>query len=269
MEYLGQINLLSNHFIVGCHEVNLKFTKTLTEEIQNLHRWLDFKDSDRVNEKNRTKRTQYIYYCNYINLEQLLEIKKDLYNIYLKAFPYSEYSDFIKYVFESTIYELTDFIERDYKNLNAPQQNNNYDYFTFYSREDEEFLDFGTPIEHSGIVFFKQYYKKVLELIKTPIEEVKNKSPKNRRNYQHCELSQKHQYIIKGLLEKKYKESIIWNLMKLKSRQEIKEKDFISFLNVNCGYNYTENKRLTLRHFNPTNALLDEYERLNNEQLVT
>jgi hypothetical protein len=270
MENLGRINLLSNHFILGCREASLKHTKTKTEEIENLHQWLEFKDNDLRNEKYRTKNTQFIYYCNYIDLEQLLEIKKDLYIIYLKIFPFSEYSDFIKHIFEYTIYELTDFIERDYEYLNAPKQKNNYDYYTFYSREDKEFLDFGTPIEYSGIEYFKQYYKKVLLLlIEKPQEEVKTTSQTNLRDYQYFELSKQHQHIINGLLEKKYKESHIWNLMKIKSHQEIKERDFISFLNINYGYNYGERKRLTLKNFNPTQALLEDYERLFNEQQIT
>jgi hypothetical protein len=271
MEYLGEINLLSNHFIIGCREVSLKFTKTPTEEIENLHMWIDFKDNDCGNEKYRTSRTQYIYYCNHIDLEQLLEIKIDLYRIYKKTNPNSDYSDFLNFIFKYTIYELTEFIERDFKCLGEPQPNTNnkYAYYTCYSREDSQFLDFAIPIEYSRIEYFKQYYKKVLELLKNPLEESKNKSPKNQRSFQYCELSQKHQHIIKGLLEKKFKESYIWNLMKYKSHQEIKERDFISFLNVNCGYEYPINKRLTIRNFNPTNALLEEYERLNNELQVT
>ena len=37
---LKGVNLFTSHFVIGCKECNLGFTKTHTEQIDSLHKWL-------------------------------------------------------------------------------------------------------------------------------------------------------------------------------------------------------------------------------------
>ncbi|MDB4083053.1 hypothetical protein N9502_02175 [Vicingaceae bacterium] len=166
MEYLGGRNLFTSHFIIGCREVNRKFTKTETLEIEALHKWLDFKDNDWGMDRYRTNRTRYIAFLETIELETFKEITEGLYQSYCKEFPYSTKKDFIKYVFDYTIFDLERFLKMDLHWLGEAPNENNYSFYTVYSQSAREFLDFVINskflIEH-----YKQYYKVILEYLKS------------------------------------------------------------------------------------------------------
>ena len=46
IDTLGSHNLFANKFIIGTNSVIKEYTKTSTEEIEALHRWLEFKETD-------------------------------------------------------------------------------------------------------------------------------------------------------------------------------------------------------------------------------
>lgn len=166
MEYLGGRNLFTSHFIMGCREVNREFTKTETLEIEALHKWLDFKDNDWGMDKYRTNRTQYIDFLEIIELETFKEITEGLYKSYCNEFPYSTKKDFIKHVFDYTIFDLECFLKLDVHWLGEAPNENNYSFYTVYSHDDREFLDFAINSKFE-IVHYKQYYKAVLEYLKS------------------------------------------------------------------------------------------------------
>ena len=58
IETLGLYNLFANKFVIGTPSVNKGYTKTNTEEIEALHRWLKFKEEDQGME-NRVPATTY------------------------------------------------------------------------------------------------------------------------------------------------------------------------------------------------------------------
>lgn len=126
MDILGNLNLFSNHFVIGCCESSLLHTKTLTNEIISFHKWNDFIRTDYAMDK-FIDRVQYIDYPHIISLDNVKQIKIDLYNIYIKSYPYSSYEDFIKSVFEYTIYDLKNFIDFDFTWTGTPPNINDYD----------------------------------------------------------------------------------------------------------------------------------------------
>ena len=166
MENLGRRNLFTSHFIIGCREVNRKFTKTETLEIEALHKWLDFKDNDWGMDRYRTNRTRYIAFLEIIEIETFKQITEELYQSYCKEFPYSTKKDFIKYVFDYTIFDLERFLKMDLHWLDEAPNENNYSFYTVYSQSAREFLDFAINSKFV-IEYYKQYYKVILEYLKS------------------------------------------------------------------------------------------------------
>ena len=166
MENLGRRNLFTSHFIIGCREVNRKFTKTETLEIEALHKWLDFKDNDWGMDRYRTNRTRYIAFLEIIEIETFKQITEELYRSYCKEFPYSTKKDFIKYVFDYTIFDLERFLKMDLHWLDEAPNENNYSFYTVYSQSAREFLDFAINSKFV-IEYYKQYYKVILEYLKS------------------------------------------------------------------------------------------------------
>lgn len=169
MEYLGGVNLLTYHFTIGCKESSLIYTKTITNHIESLHKWIDFKNNDWGMKQYNTDNTQYICYLEIIPIEILKEIIKDLYTIYKKKYPYSEYSNFIEYTFDYTLYDLKRIIERDYHWLSESPNENIFTYYNNYLINDREYIDFGLNTD-LDIEYFKQYYKLVIELLSNPVD---------------------------------------------------------------------------------------------------
>lgn len=168
MDILGNLNLFSNHFVIGCCESSLLHTKTLTNEIISFHKWNDFIRTDYAMDK-FIDRVQYIDYPHIISLDNVKQIKIDLYNIYIKSYPYSSYEDFIKSVFEYTIYDLKNFIDFDFTWTGTPPNINDYEYFYFFERGTNEFLFYGLLSEFDD-KHYKQYYKRVIDILETPID---------------------------------------------------------------------------------------------------
>ncbi len=166
MEYLGGINLFTSHFIIGCKEDSREFTKTETIEIEALHKWIYFKDTDWGMERYRTDRTQYIDFLEIIELETFKEITEGLYQSYCKEFPYSTKKDFIKHVFDYTIFDLERFLKLDLHWLGEAPNEDNYSFYTVYSYHDEALLDFAIDAK-LNIEHYKQNYKVILGYLKS------------------------------------------------------------------------------------------------------
>lgn len=161
MDYLGGINLFTSHFVIGCIEIE---TKANTLETKSLRNWINFKDSDWGMENYTTKRTQYISYPHIIELDVLSDVLLDLARIYKKEFPYSTKLNFIEHTFSYTLYDLERFVNRDFRFLMSPPEEKLYEFYTYYSDVDREYLDFGTD-KDSSIENYKQYYKRVISFI--------------------------------------------------------------------------------------------------------
>jgi hypothetical protein len=164
MKRLGNTNLFTSDFVMGSRESQLKFTKTQTIEIDVLHKWMDFKDSDWGMKKYRTKRTQYISFPHLIDLQNLSLIIQDLMRIYKLQYPYAKKEDFIETVFEYSIFDIKNFIEREYTWYGGCPNIKEFDFYYTYQRIGSEFIDFILDAD-KDIDYYKQYFKKVLQLI--------------------------------------------------------------------------------------------------------
>lgn len=127
---LGEMNLFTSHFVIGGKEVNRKFTKTETLEIEALHKWLYFKNNDPSMDKYHSERTRCIDFLEIIELERFKEITEGLYQTYCSEFPYSNKTDFIKCVFGYTIYSLERFLKLDLYWLGEAPNENKYTFYT-------------------------------------------------------------------------------------------------------------------------------------------
>jgi hypothetical protein len=166
MEYLGGRNLLTSHFIIGCCEVERKFTLTETQEIEALHKWLDFKDNDWGMRQYRTERTQYIDFLEIIDFECFKNITTELYKSYSNEYPYATKKDFIKHVFEFTIYDLETFLKLKLSWLGEAPNEDIYSFYTVYSAYDREYLDYAINSNYT-VEHYRQYYKVVLDYLKS------------------------------------------------------------------------------------------------------
>lgn len=162
----GGFNLFTSHFIIGCTEVNRNFTLTETDEIDALHKLIEFKDNDPHMTKYRTRNTLYISYLRIIPIEDFREILEELKTVYRKKYPYSEPKDFIKHHFEGTIFELKRIVENSFYFtwMSEPPNENKYTYYTYFSHEDRENIDFGILNDYD-IDYYTQYYQRVIDLI--------------------------------------------------------------------------------------------------------
>jgi hypothetical protein len=181
MEYLGNKNLFASHFIIGSSEIEKDYTQTETSVLRALQKWLKFKDTDWGMKRYRTESTQYVCFLHLIDIKALEQLLIELATIYKKHFPFSTKNDFIKHVFSYSIFDLKQFIEREYTWLDAPGQLE-FSFYTYFCHSDKEFLDFAIPSDHS-IEYYKQYYRKVIGLIENldfegiPQPEAKTPTP--------------------------------------------------------------------------------------------
>jgi hypothetical protein len=164
MKRLGNTNLFTSHFIMGCCESELKFTKTHTIEIEVLHKWMYYKDSDWGMKKYQTKRTQYISFPHLIDLQDLSLIIQDLMRIYKLQYPYATKEDFIDTVFGYSIFDIKNFIESEYTWYGGCPNIKEFDFYYTYERIGSELIDFILDGD-KDIDYYKQYFKKVLQLI--------------------------------------------------------------------------------------------------------
>ena len=166
MKYLGETNLFTSHFVMGGKEVNRKFTKTETLEIEALHKWLYFKNNDPFMDKYRSERTRCIDFLEIVELEKFKEITLGLYHIYCNEFPYSNKTDFIKCVFSYTIYSLERFLKLDLYCLGEAPNENNYTFYTDLNDSTKEYSDFAISNKYDA-EYYLQYYKAVLKYLKS------------------------------------------------------------------------------------------------------
>jgi hypothetical protein len=171
MKYTGGQNLFTTHFVMGT-----KLPEFLTIDIvKGLNNWIQFKDRDYGMKNYRTSRTQYISFLHIIELPIFESVLKNLATIYKSYFPYGAKEDFLNYVFGYTITDLEIFIARKYDWVGAPGPSDKYDFYTYF--DFNEYLDYAIP-ENETISHYKQYYKKILQIIKdvdfASITETKN-----------------------------------------------------------------------------------------------
>ena len=165
MENLNSVPLFSSFFIIGCSECERTNTKTNTIEIETLHKWIDWKDGNlTLKRKYNSNKTEYVSFLQIIDLNLFKQLLIELNKIYKKEYPYSNKEDFINHIFRMTIEDLKWFIERDYRLLPTPTNVDQYRFYTYFDKGNEQFVDFvvskDLTIEH-----YKQYYKKVLEFL--------------------------------------------------------------------------------------------------------
>ncbi|MDB9701134.1 hypothetical protein OAA53_00225 [Salibacteraceae bacterium] len=106
IDTLGSHNLFANKFIIGTNSVIKGYTKTSTEEIKALHRWIEFKKTDPFMDDYRPEHTQSIQFLKIIHTPVFNEVVKDLHRVYKKRFIYSTNTDFVQQVFGNTISNL-------------------------------------------------------------------------------------------------------------------------------------------------------------------
>lgn len=164
MDNLGAFNFFTSHFVIGCEETDLRFTQTITNEIDALHKWMNFKDNNWGMNKYRTERTQYISYLRIIDFDDFKIIVQDLYKAYVLRYEFSEVEDFIDDVFSYTLFDLQRIIEMDLTWIGCPRDESNYVYYYYFKNKVNEFIDFGID-STKDINYFKQYYKKVINYI--------------------------------------------------------------------------------------------------------
>lgn len=163
MEYSGGLNLFTSHFIMGTIEADKRFTKTETKEIKALHLWLNFKNTDWALDKFKN-RTQYVAFLHCIELNDLNQILNDLATIYKKSYPYAEKKDFIEYFFSYTLYDLETLVSSN-PTFYGQSKVKDFDFYYLYDQPCSEFCDFAIASDKT-INFYKQYFRKVIALIK-------------------------------------------------------------------------------------------------------
>jgi hypothetical protein len=175
MKTLGNFNLFSSDFIIGSPECNVQNSNSKITQIEVLHKWMNYKDSDWGMTKYRTERTQYISFPQVIDLQDLFLIIQDLMHIYKLQYPYATKEGFIETVFGFTIFDIGNFIECEYTRYGGCPNVNGFHFYYTYQRISNEFIDF--VLDHDkDFDYYKQYFKKVLQLIEdieyNPIELV-------------------------------------------------------------------------------------------------
>ncbi|MBK8451685.1 MAG: hypothetical protein IPL42_17395 [Saprospiraceae bacterium] len=161
MDYLGNRNLFTSEFIIGCElPINEEF-----EFVKALNHWLKFKDNDREMRNFRSERTQYIAFLHIIELKVFKEILNDLVKIYKKSYPFGEKRDFIKHTFYNTLYALENIIDWNFTYYFSPPPGIGYDIcYYFEDKFKYPIIDFLLE-PPKDIDYYKQYYKKIVELI--------------------------------------------------------------------------------------------------------
>lgn len=160
MEHLGNFNLFTSQFIMGC---DLGKYNDL-EAKKALHSWLEYKDSDFAMDSYRVKNTQYVAFLHDIDISRFKDCLADLIIIYKNDFPNAEKEDFLNYVFGYSLYYIKQFISRDYRFLGSPDNKSSFDFYCYYHEIDKAYLDYVIP-NNKTIEHFKQLYKKFIKII--------------------------------------------------------------------------------------------------------
>ena len=96
----------ANKFIIGTNSVIKGYTKTSTEEIKALHRWIEFKKTDPFMDNYHPEHTQSIQFLKIIEIPLFNDIVKDLHKTYKRRFLYAANTDFVNDVFGLTVSSL-------------------------------------------------------------------------------------------------------------------------------------------------------------------
>ena len=168
IETLGSYNLFVNKFVIGTPSVNEGYTKTKTEEIKALHRWLNFKDTDPFMDYYSSAHTQSIQFLKIIDLPVFNDIVKDLHRKYKTEFGYSTNSDFIQKVFGDTISSLKWLLkceeEGDLIWMDGPPGETVYTYYRYSSGINQQGIELAIKRD-VDIDNYLQYYRRVLSIL--------------------------------------------------------------------------------------------------------
>ena len=170
MEHLGNRSLFTSHFVLGGKEADRKFTKTKTDVLEALHKWLNFKDNDQGMENYSSLRTRSVDFLEIIELETFKEITQELHRLYCLEYPYSSRKDFLEHVFEYTIHDLKRFLELDLICHGEVLNDKTYCFYSHFIDDAKQFKDFAISGEKE-IEYYQQYYRAVLNYLKSFEEE--------------------------------------------------------------------------------------------------
>jgi len=170
MEHLGNRSLFTSHFVLGGKEADRKFTKTKTDVLEALHKWLNFKDNDQGMENYSSLRTRSVDFLEIIELETFKEITQELHRLYCLEYPYSSRKDFLEHVFEYTIHDLKRFLELDLICHGEVLKDKTYCFYSHFIDDAKQFKDFAISGEKE-IEYYQQYYRAVLNYLKSFEEE--------------------------------------------------------------------------------------------------
>lgn len=182
MEHLGNRSLFTSHFVLGGKEADRKFTKTKTDVLEALHKWLNFKDNDQGMENYSSLRTRSVDFLEIIEIETFKEITQELHRLYCLEYPYSSRKDFLEHVFEYTIHDLKRFLELDLICHGEVLKDKTYCFYSHFIDDAKQFKDFAISGEKE-IEYYQQYYRAVLNYLKSFEEEEETTStPPPRKN---------------------------------------------------------------------------------------
>jgi len=231
IQFLGNHNLFVSHFIMGCKEAIKDFTKTETDEIRVLSKWLFYKDNDPFMRKYRTNRTQYVDFLTIIEPAVLKEIIDDLKRIYLIEFPFSEKEDFIESVFGHSLYKLETFIENNMVCYGSVLTGEPFDFYNYYDNPFSEFLDYVTE-ESRTIEYYKQYYKWVINLIEEVEYPSSNSKSSKKRIRESKEIADKLKGESVSIQKPSKKELELSELITHQKSQELANQISIQYKNI-------------------------------------
>ena len=168
IDTLGSHNLFANKFIIGTNSVIKEYTKTSTEEIEALHRWLEFKETDPFMDNYRLEYTQSIQFLKIIHTPVFNEVVKDLHRVYKKRFIYSTNTDFVQQVFGNTISNLKRLLksgeEGDLIWMDGPPGEEAYTYYRYSSGINQQGIDLAINRD-DDIDNYLQHYRQVLSIL--------------------------------------------------------------------------------------------------------
>lgn len=254
---MGYDNLLFDQFIYGA---SLDNTNLIKPEVTNI--WFEHTENEYERAMFRAyNNIDYVNFLNIIDLEIINNFIVELWNVYKRKYTYSSKEDFIKSVWQFTIYQIEDFLKETY----YPSGYNCKGFELWFCNDKNDitnnlwfFLD-----EDKDPDYYKQYYKKVLELLisfkgvnskdntkepplepKTPFTDPKSSKepplePKDLLTTTQKEIIDK--LIIKGFLDV----HIFRFLRDEKNFITITQKQFNLYMNENYNRNYKPDKRIT------------------------
>ncbi len=168
IDTLGSHNLFANKFIIGTNSVIKEYTKTSTEEIEALHRWLEFKETDPFMDNYRLEYTQSIQFLKIIEIPLFNDIVKDLHKTYKRRFLYAANTDFVNDVFGLTVSSLKRLLKCEEEGeliyMGAPPGEKVYTYYRYSIGLNTSGTELAIKQDHD-ISNYLQYYRLVLSIL--------------------------------------------------------------------------------------------------------